>query len=64
MWNTMHGDRKKTLEEGKDEPIAEGDLVGNFVRRTDNEFKGIEDPSLIGKDIGDDEDEDEAGEDR
>lgn len=29
-------------------------LASHFVRRTDNDYHGIEDPSLIGEDIGDD----------
>jgi hypothetical protein len=34
-------------------PESEG-LASHFVRRTDNDFHGIDDPSLIGQDIGDD----------
>jgi len=35
-------------------PAESEGLASHFVRRTDNDFHGIEDRSLIGEDIGDD----------
>ncbi|GGE07032.1 hypothetical protein GCM10011390_27600 [Aureimonas endophytica] len=63
MWHTMHSEKRKT-EEVEEGGIAPGDLLGNLVRRTDNDFQGIKDPSLIGQDIGDDEDEEDAEKDK
>jgi hypothetical protein len=41
--------------EGLQAPVPETEgLASHFVRRTDNAFHGIDDPSLIGEDIGDD----------
>ena len=39
------------------------DLLDNMIQRTDNDFNGIKDESLIGHDLPDDEDETEDGED-
>lgn len=59
MGNTLHGDKPKA-EEVEERTVPEGDLLGNFVRRTDDDFRGVKDSSLIGEDIGDDEEEEEA----
>jgi hypothetical protein len=62
MWNTEHDKRPDAgkaddAKNAPERPVAEGDLIGNFVRRTDNDFHGRKEEGLIGKDIGDDEDE-------
>ena len=31
-----------------------GGLLSNFVQQTDNDFNGVDDPSLIGQDMADD----------
>ncbi|KAB0679339.1 hypothetical protein [Aureimonas leprariae] len=69
MWNTEHKNKPESTkpevpDELKERPVAEGDLLGNFVRRTDNDFRGVKEQSLIGEDIGDDEDEEAEEEQR
>ncbi len=58
MWHTMHSEKKRDedVDNGGDK-VEQGDLLGNFVRRTDNDFRGVKDQSLIGEDIGDDDEE-------
>ncbi|WP_152046448.1 hypothetical protein [Aureimonas psammosilenae] len=58
MWHTMHSEKKSEadVDTGGDK-VEQGDLLGNFVRRTDNDFRGVKDQSLIGEDIGDDDEE-------
>lgn len=36
------------------------DLLDNMIQRTDNDFNGVRDDSLIGQDLPDDEAEDES----
>ena len=65
MWNTKHDDKPKASPAPADEPpIAEGDLLGNFVRRTDDAFAGVEDKRLIGRDMPETEEEEAEREDR
>lgn len=62
--NKPQSEKPEVAEELKEREISEGDLLGNFVRRTDNDFRGVKEQNLIGEDIGDDEDEEEADEKR
>jgi hypothetical protein len=61
MGNSKHRDKPDVPDGGGERPVAEGDVLGNFVRRTDDGYRGVTDRSLIGEDVGDDpEDEDDA----
>jgi hypothetical protein len=57
--NRAQSEKPEVPDESKEREIAEGDLLGNFVRRTDNDFRGVKEQNLIGEDIGDDEDEED-----
>jgi hypothetical protein len=46
-------------ERGTERPVASGDVLGNFVKRTDDGFRGVKDQNLIGEDVGDDPEEEE-----